>query len=280
MNTRLVERPTPRDSRGWWLKTAVVVPDVIISSLIGSVVIAALPSAVGLGVIAAGVAFAVVLAAGLGEDTVVRILYGARRPTPIESGRLAVPWQIVTDRVDTAGVRLRVATLGAPLATAGRRHVLLACDVVDAYRAGQLTDGEIAALVAHGIGRLRHGRTRFDLVWVLWTWPWDFLRGLVVGAGRRLSWIPVGKFAWQIRFLVGGIAVVLETQAGRWPSPIIITAFITLSYLMPYVRLCAKTASDLHGSIPGRTKAGMVLGMCGYIPRYPGVSSGVWDKSY
>lgn len=54
--------------------------------------------------------------------------------------------------------------------------------------------------------------------------------------GRRSAQIPLIQFAWRMRFLIGSIAVVLEAQAGRWPSPIIIEAFITLSFLHPYAR--------------------------------------------
>ncbi len=68
---------------------------------------------------------------------------------------------------------------------------------------------------------------------MFWTAPWDFIRGLVAGAGRHLAWVPLGRFAWQTRFLVGSIAVLLEAQAGRWPSSIIIVTFVALSYLMP-----------------------------------------------
>ena len=236
MNTTIGERETRPDSRGVLLKTAAVAPDVIISSLIGLVLIAALPPAVGFGVTVTAVALAAVLAADLAENTAVRVLHRARRPTPVEAKRLTVPWRIVTNRVDTTGAYLRIVTHGPPVGTAGRRHIVLARDVVDAYRAGQITDAEMAALIAHGIGGLRRGHTRFDLVWVFWTAPWSFLRGLVVGAGRNLAWVPLGRFAWQTRFIVGSVAVILETQAGRWPSPIIITAFIVLSYLMPYWR--------------------------------------------
>jgi hypothetical protein len=67
----------------------------------------------------------------------------------------------------------------------------------------------------------------------LWTVPWDFVRGLVVGTGRLLARVPLGRFAWQTRVIVGAMAVVLETQAGRWPSALIIAAFIVLTYLIP-----------------------------------------------
>jgi hypothetical protein len=235
MNTA-VTRATRPDSRGLLLKTAVVGPDVIISSLIWLVIIAALPPAVGFGVTAASLAVAAVLAVGLGENTAVPILHGARRLTPAETIRLAVPWRMVTSRVDTERVHLRKVTHGPPVSTAGRRHVLLAQDIVDACHAGSITDGEVAALITYGIGRLHHGHTRLELLWVFWTAPWDFIRGLFAGIGGHLAWVPLGPIAWQARLIVGAIAVILETRAGRWPSPIIIVTFIALSYLMPYWR--------------------------------------------
>jgi hypothetical protein len=233
MSTLVVTRATRLDSRGLLLKTAVVVPDVIISSLIGLVIIAALPPAVGFGVTAASVAVAAVLATGRGEITAVRILHGARRPTPTESMRLSVSWRIVADRVDTTGVLLRIVKHGPPVATAGRRHILLTHGIVDAHRVGRITDGEAAALITHGIGRLRQGHTRFDLMIMFWTAPWDSIAGLVAGIGRQLSWIPLAKFAWQVRFGAGTAAVVLEAQAGRIQSASIVAVFITLTYLMP-----------------------------------------------
>ena len=91
----------------------------------------------------------------------------------------------------------------------------------------------VANLIAQGIGCLRHGHTRFDLLWTFWTIPWDLVRGLAHTIGRRLTWIPLVQFAWRIRIVVGTIAVILEAQAGRWPSAIFIIAFIALSYVMP-----------------------------------------------
>lgn len=225
-------RPRPVTT-GLLLKAAVVIPDVIISSLLWLVIIAALPPAVGFGVTVAGVAIGVLLAAGLGEDTAVRLLYRARRANPAEAPRLTVAWRIATRQMDADGVRLRIVTHSPPIATAGRRHLLLSREAVDAYCANDVTTHAVAALITEGIGRIHHGHTRFDLLWTFWTLPWDFIRGIAHEIGRRLAWIPLVQLAWRTRFIVGTIAVVLEAQAGRWPSPIIIGAFIVLSYLMP-----------------------------------------------
>ena len=220
-------------TRALLLKAAVVIPDVLISTLLWLAIVAALPVTLGFALTVVGITFGALLAAGLGEDTTVRVLYRARRATPAEAPRLAVAWRIATNGLEAGGVRLRIVSHGEPVATAGRRQLLLRRDVVDAYCASNLTAQQVAALIAEGLGRLRHGYVRFDLLWAVWTVPWDFIRGLTGAIGRRLAWIPLVQFAWRVRLIVGAIAVVLEAQAGRWPSPIVIAVFIVLSYLLP-----------------------------------------------
>lgn len=100
--------------------------------------------------------------------------------------------------------------------------------------------------MAQGIGRLRHGHARFDLLLTFWTIPRDFIRGTAHEIGRRLAWIPLVQFAWRTRWVVGCIAAVLEAQAGRWPSPLIIAGFIALSYLLPRWRRSWRT--HLHSA--------------------------------
>ena len=219
--------------RGLLLKSAVVIPDLIIASLLWLVIIALLPPVAGFVLTVGGLVMGAALAAGLGEDLTVRVLYRARRATPAEAPRLAVALRIAIHRLDADGVRLRIVSHGPPVGTAGRQHVLLRRDVVAAYCTNQITAPQVAALIAQGIGRLRHGRTRFDLLWTVWTIPWDFVRGLAHAIGRRLAWIPLVQFAWRTRIVVGTIAVILETQAGRWPLATVIGAIIALSYVLP-----------------------------------------------
>ena len=226
--------PPGRDVKGALIKTAAALPHLIIASLLWLVFIAALPPTLEVGVTVLGASALVLLAVGVAEGPAVRILRAGRRPTPEEARRLMVPLRLVADWVDVSGIQLRVVARGRPVDAAGRRQILLAQEVVDSYLAGRVTDGDVAALIVHGIGRLRWGRTRFDLAGLLWTAPWDLIRGLVVGTGRLLAWVPLGRFAWQTRIIVGAIAVVLETQAGRGPSSLTIVAFIALTYLIPH----------------------------------------------
>lgn len=222
--------------RGLLLKSAVVIPDLIIASLLWLVIIALLPPVVGFVLTVGGLVMGAALAAGLGEDLTVRVMYRARRATPAEAPRLAVALRIATHRLDADGVRLRIVNHGPLVGTAGRQHVLLRSDVVAAYCTNQITAHQVADPITQGIGRLRHGHTRFDLLWTFWTIPWDLVRGLAHAIGRRLAWIPLVQFAWRIRLVLGAIAVILEFQTGRWPSAIITGMFIALSYLMPRSR--------------------------------------------
>lgn len=233
MNAPVTTCPARSRWRGLLLKAAVVIPDLIIASLLWLVMIALLPPVAGFVLTVGSLVFAVVLAAGLGEDLIVRVLYRARRVTPAEAPRLAVAWRIATHQLDAEGVRLRIVSHGAPVGTAGRQHVLLREDVVAAYCTNQMAAHQVAALIDQGIGRLRHGHTRFDLLWTFWAIPWDFVRGLAHAIGRRLAWIPLVQFAWRTRIVVGTIAVILETQAGRWPLATVIGAIIALSYVLP-----------------------------------------------
>lgn len=231
--TKPTSDPPGREVNGALIKTAAALPHLIIASLLWLVFIAVLPPTLGGGVILLGASVLVLLALGVAEGLAVRILRAARRPTPEEARRLVVPLRLLADWVDLSGIQLRVVAHGRPVNAVGRRQILLAQEVVDAYLAGRMTDRDVAALIIHGIGRLRWGRTRFELAGLLWTVPWDLIRGLVVGTGRLLVWVPLGRFAWQTRLIVGAIAIVLETQAGRWPSALIIAAFIALTYLIP-----------------------------------------------
>ena len=264
MNDPIGARQPRHSSNGLLLKAAVVIPDVLISSLLWLVIIAALPPAAGLALLIAGGTLGALLAAGLGEDAAVRVLYRARRATPSEAPRLTVAWRVATHHLDGAGVRLRIVTAGAPVATAGRRHLLLRRDVVVAYCDNEINAQQVAALITQGLGRLRHGHTRFDLLWTFWTIPWDFLRGLAQTIGRRLAWIPLVQLAWRTRIVVGAIAVILEAQAGRWPSPIILAAFLTLSYVKPlWRRAWERWCASLEPTSTRPTHSEQLLGLNG-----------------
>lgn len=224
------------DRRGRLLKAAVVIPDLTISGLITLVTLAAVPAPVGAGVFAGLVVASIAILSGRVEGLAVRVLHIAHRPATVQAARLERFGQQVATRAGLAGLRVLVSPVGGPVAGAGRRHVVLHQDVLDAHHTGHLTDNEIAGLIGHGVGLIRVGQPRLDLLIALWTLPWEFLRGLSSRIGHYCAWVPLVQFAWQTRLIVGTIAIILEAQARHWPTPIVIAAFITLSYLMPKSR--------------------------------------------
>lgn len=215
------------------LKVAVVVPNLVISALLALVIGTALPSPVVVIGLAARVVISVTLATGAGEELGVRLMVGARQPTPEQCARLAAPMRLVAQTVDPTGIRLKLGPRGATVCQAGRRQILLDPAVVDAYRRGRLSDLEVAALLAHAIGRLRNGQARYDLLFQFWTLPWDAIRALFVGAGHGLSRIPFGPFAWKLRIVVGAVAGAQAVQAGHPFIGAISAGFVALTYLMP-----------------------------------------------
>ncbi len=250
MDAATIARPSP-DLRLRLLKASVVIPDLVISSLITFVLLAALPTDVAAGFLAGMLVASIVVASGRVEGLTVRSLHAARRPTSLEAVRIAGPLRLVIDRSGHEDIRVLVGDGGEPVRAAGRRHVILHREVLDAHRAGRITDREVAALIAHGVGRLRLGQPRLDLLVILWTLPWDFLRGIIAGVGRQLSWVPLVHFAWRTRLFVGTIAVVLETQEGRIMSAIIIATFISLTYVMPLAqRAWAHQLADQAERVP------------------------------
>lgn len=218
------------------LKAGATVPHLIASALISLVLWACLPATIGLGVLIVWLVVSGALAFGFLEGTAVRLLWHARPPSPAEASALASAWQQATTITDLTRLHLWVGGTAGPAFAAGPHHLVLAQRVVDHYRAGRLTRDDIGRLILNADGRRRRGYPRFDLLLAFWTWPWDLIRGFLLGVGRLLRWIPLVGFAWRIRFVVAAVAVTLETQEGRAQTALIIATFITLTYLTPACR--------------------------------------------
>lgn len=218
-----------------WLKWAVVAPGLVFSLLLAIVLGALLPPVGELAAFLAWTAIGLVLATGRYERQAVALLRQARTPTPGEQPSLAR----VTRRVESAAghsVPVLITSRGDPVGSAGRRHLFLRADVVQALRLGRISDPDLAALMLHAHGRLTYGRTRFDTAIACWSLPWHLLRTMGFGVARGAARLPLVGVAWQVRFVVGGIAVVQETLQGRPASAVVIGLVLALSYLMPHWR--------------------------------------------
>ena len=218
-----------------WSKAATVAPPLVISLLLEIVFGALLPPLLQIGLLVGHVALAGILAAGRLEGAMVRLVWGGRPPTPGETPTLnriltLVEWHLADSDLTVLVGRGRALWVGP----VGRRHVLLSPQVVHAHRSGRLPDLELVALIAAAAGRLRHGRTRFDLALAACAWPWLLIGAVAHTVGRRVAWIPLVVLVWKARIVVGVTAVVLEATEGRHGSAVICGLFIALSYLMPW----------------------------------------------
>lgn len=218
-----------------WLKAATMGPPLVISLLLGIVFGALLPPLVQLGLLATHVALAGILAAGRLEGAMVRLVWGGRPPTPGEAPSLNRILTLVERHLADSDLTVLVGR-GRDLwvGPVGRHHVLLSPQVVHAHRSGRLPDLEMVALIAAAAGRLHHGRTRYDLAFATWSWPWLLVVAVAQAVGRLMAWIPLVALAWKARIVVGVTAVVLEGTEGRPGSAVICGLFIALSYLMPW----------------------------------------------
>lgn len=251
-----------------WLKALAGWPHVGISWLLWLVLGAALPPWPGAIVFWGSVAISIALGAGALEKLGSRLLYSAHELSHEQLRRLAVPLRLVEDRTSVAGIRLTVGRTGLPACGVGRRTVVLDPSVVDEYRARRLGHQEVAALIAYSVGRLRYGLPRFDLLVAFWRAPWDFIRSLFVGAGKALSWVPLGKPVWRARFITGAVAVVLELQAGRPASAVICGVFVALTYLLPaWRRRWEAHLSDAADEFVANL--GLAPALVRYLSRFP-----------
>jgi len=145
------------------IKTAAALPHRIVASLLWLVITATLPWMTGLDVTVFGGSLLVLLALGVAERPVVRILRTSGRPTPDEArGPVVICGWPPTG--STSAAHPAACCRPPPSVDAvGRRQIPMTREVVDAYRARRMAGRAVAALIVQGIGRLRWGRTPLDL---------------------------------------------------------------------------------------------------------------------
>ena len=218
------------------LKVLAVTPGLLASTVLTCLVGAVLPPLAGLAVFVGGLALLALFCGGRLEDIAVRVLGRARRASPGEVAALT-PAVILLSRqgLDLSGVRLYVRgeRHGVAAAPAGRRSVLVSNALVRDLQQGRLPSQEAAAVVAHAVGALRLGLTRSDLAIAYWTLPWQLVTAMYHAVARALAELPLVRFAWRIRFVIAGVAVVQSILAGRLAAGAVVGAFIVVTYLAP-----------------------------------------------
>ena len=99
----------------------------------------------------------------------------------------------------------------------------------------------------------RVAATRWDVLVAWLAWPWDRTATAAGWVARRIATLPLVRWAWSIRWVVAGIAVIQSAAAGRYVSSGNITVVIGLSYWMPWWRIRWQRAA--HAAASGLTAA-------------------------
>lgn len=130
--------------------------------------------------------------------------------------------------------RVLPAAAGVDVGATGRDTLLVTGGLLRALQGGTVSREEAAALLAHGLGRLAAGTTRSDLAIQAATLPVAVpltAAQFVLGGLRAL---PLGRFAWTARGVIGVIAVVQAGHAGHWPVAVPLAVLVVLSYTTPW----------------------------------------------
>jgi len=217
------------------LKVAWLAPGVLVSTVVWLMLAALVPA--GSILLLCGVILVVMLRMGRLADPATRLLAGARRASAGErevlealAGRLA--------GLEVAAVQLRVgrSTRPHPAVRPVGRELVVSPALLEAVFHRQVELDEAAALVTHAVGRVVTQRTSADLALAAWTLPWQLVAGVVRRVGAAARWVPLVGLAWQLRAVVGVVAVVQSAAADRMASAVVVAVFITATYLTPVAR--------------------------------------------
>ncbi len=136
-------------------------------------------------------------------------LRGRNQPSVfVARGRRAIGWDVVVPR---PGV------------------LLVSESVLNAIRAGRVSDAEVSALVAHALGQLPALGSRAVLAVEIYCLPWTIARAVAGKVANRLARAPLMSFSWKLRPVVFGLGLFDAVQHGRWEAaiPLIVLAVLT-----------------------------------------------------
>lgn len=120
---------------------------------------------------------------------------------------------------------------GSDVVVLDRRILVVRSGFVAAVAAGRLSDDQASALVAHAQGQQRVRSSVLLAFGEVYCWP-GTLAGMLAGGfvGRRAGRVGLLSFAWRIRWLVLGVAIVDNCLNQRWPALVGVVIIGTLSW--------------------------------------------------
>jgi hypothetical protein len=227
-----------------WLPTEV---GMLVSTAVTCTIGALLPPAPAWGLFIGGPVLMGILLAGKVEGPAVRLLIGAREPSEQELDALRPALTLLGQRgllPPAIDLLVRRKSPGVRAGATGRRTVLISEGLAASCARGTLQTETTAALLAHSIGRIRLGQTRFNVATEFWMIPWRVLEQIGSAAARPIGWFPLTRFAWRIRGVVGLVALAETRSHGRVWLGVLAAAVVALTYLVPWCEKRADRAAE------------------------------------
>lgn len=216
--------------------TAVAVPPrLLASTVLGIVALALMPGLLAIAGFVAAVVTLVVLATGRAEAAAVQLLALARPGDATELATLAP----VVARLEGLGIPIgrayvrRSRQAAVPAARLGRAALVVSPWLVDSTGRGVISVDDVAALVAHAVGRRHAASPRCELATRMLLLPWRAVAATAAVAGGAMGWFPLVRLAWMLRGVVGAVCVVQSAAQGRAWAGALAGGVVLLTYLVP-----------------------------------------------
>lgn len=200
-------------------------PVVLVSVLLTMMGAVLLPDPFADAALAAYLVIALLLVLGVGEESLIRLLWRARPVTPVQ-------WRILVASVEHLNPSVRVWVIGRGYVDAfpvGRRGIVVTSGMLDQLVTGQLPHRMATALLVGAQGQLRAGLSRRDPALRLVCLPF----WLVGVPGAALGFSRVFRLGWMLRPVVFSISIVQTWQLGLpWMSAAL-AGLLAATYLVP-----------------------------------------------
>lgn len=220
----------------WATKALAAAPGLVVSTAVTLMVGPLLNPIVGSVLFFGGLLTAALLLLDVGEGAAARVLMLSR---PVRPGELALLAPALTTlcRVGFGPplIQLRVREKQPAIWAAGmgRRTVVISSGLLESLTDRVLPQDQAAAVIGHAAALTRGGWVRSDAGLAFWSLPWQLLRAVAMAVAGVARGLPMVSFAWRMRFVVIGIAVVQNSQAGLPWLAALIGAIGAVSYAMP-----------------------------------------------
>jgi hypothetical protein len=151
-----------------------------------------------------------------------------------------------------------------------RRTLVVSGPLVAELRAGEISDLEVSALVAHACGQLPALGSRFVQAVDLFCLPWSIVEVVAARVGSRLARVPLMSLSWRLRPVVFGLGLIDAGVNARWEAFVPLVMLTVLTYTTgPANRAWHRTLTEVGDRRVADEGLGLVFTRLVLDPRDP-----------